>query len=251
MIVLTIDQKASTTRGDLVPALLERLRATIPADEAARGFVLPFERTVGDEVQAVLAADDDGARLAVVVVGDVLRDGGWSVGVGVGGVDQPLPESSRAAAGPAFVRARSAVEDAKGRGSSVPISVVGPPQEPAGTIAGDAQALLRLLGAVAARRSGAGWEAVDMLAEHDGDDAPQRAVAARLGVSEQAVSQRLRTALWAEEAAARPLAARLLRAADAAATTVDHRDDGPRDGTGDDPDGPDGDPDDDPDETEG
>lgn len=234
MIVLTIDQKASTTRGDLVPALLERLRArAAAADSGAPGLVLPFERTVGDEVQGVLAADDDGARLALDLVGDVLRDGGWSVGVGVGGVDRPLPESSRAAAGPAFVRARAAVEDAKGRGSSVPIAVVGPSEEPAATIAADAQALLRLLGAVAARRSDAGWEAIDTLAEHDGDDAPQRAVATRLGVSEQAVSQRLRTAQWAEEVAARPLAARLLRAADAAATASDEGpdelDDGPYD----------------------
>lgn len=224
MIVLTVDQKASTTRGDLVPALLERLRARISADRGAdAALVLPFERTVGDEVQGVLAADEDGARLAVGLIGDLLRDGGWSVGVGVGAVDEPLADSSRAAAGPAFVRARTAVEDAKGRGSPVPLAVVGPPDEPAATIAADAQALLRLLGAVAARRSDAGWEAIDTLAEHGGVDAPQRATAARLGVSEQAVSQRLRTALWAEELAARPLAGRLLRAADAAATTVDDR----------------------------
>ncbi|MCK0115505.1 hypothetical protein MWU57_00515 [Isoptericola sp. S6320L] len=230
MIVLTVDQKASTTRGDLVPPLLERLRGRTTADgHAVPGLVLSFERTVGDEVQGLLGADDDGARLAVELIADLLRDGGWSVGVGVGAVDGPLPESSRAASGPAFVRARAAVEEAKGRGSSVPIAVVGPPDEPAATIAGDTQALLRLLGAVAARRSDAGWEAVDTLAEHSGVDAPQRATAARLGVSEQAVSQRLRTALWAEEQAARPLAGRLLRAADAAATAVDDRPDGPHD----------------------
>ncbi|GAA1986183.1 hypothetical protein GCM10009718_24490 [Isoptericola halotolerans] len=223
MIVLTIDQKSSTTRGDLVPALLGRLQARGATGDAARGLVRPFERTVGDEVQGVLAADDDGARLAVQLIGDVLRDGGWSVGVGVGGVDEPLPATSRAAAGPAFVRARAAVEEAKGRGSAVPLAVVGPPDEPAATIAGDAQALLRLLGALAARRSAAGWEAIDTLGEHGGVDAPQRATAARLAISEQAVSQRLRTALWAEEVAARPLAARLLRAADAAATADDGR----------------------------
>jgi hypothetical protein len=38
-------------------------------------------------------------------------------------------------------------------------------------------------------------------------------VAAALGISQQAVSERLRTALWAEEVAARPAAARLLRLA--------------------------------------
>jgi len=38
----------------------------------------------------------------------------------------------------------------------------------------------------------------------------QEEVAARLGITQQAVSQRLRTALWSEELAARPAAARLL-----------------------------------------
>ncbi|WP_402465253.1 hypothetical protein [Isoptericola aurantiacus] len=222
MIVMTVDQRASTTRGDLVPQVLELLaRRTHARDGAAvTGLERPFERTVGDEVQAVLAGED-GARLAVDVAADLLRDGGWTVGVGVGAVDQPLPPSSREAAGPAFVRARAAVEQAKGRGSAVPLAVVGSDDEPAATISADAQALLRLLGAVAARRSDAGWEAVDTLAAHTGSNAPQRATAEALGVSEQAVSQRLRTALWAEESATRPLAARLLRAADTAATARD------------------------------
>ncbi|CAM3676113.1 hypothetical protein [Isoptericola cucumis] len=209
MIVITADQRGSTRRGDLVPAALELL------DVRARGragLVLPFERTVGDEVQGVLAATDDGAGLAVDVVLDLVRDGGWSVGVGLGDVDRPLPAASRAASGPAFVRARAAVERAKVRGPGVPVAVDGAADEPYATVAGDAQALLRLLGAVVARRSSSGWEAVDTLAEHAGSRAPQRATALALGVSEQAVSQRLRAALWAEESAARPLAARLLRA---------------------------------------
>ncbi len=214
MIVLTVDQRGSTRRGDLVPAVLSLIDAIArPGGGAAPGLVLPFERTVGDEVQGVLAADDDGARLAVDVVLALLRDGGWSVGVGAGPVDEPLPEVSRAASGPAFVRARAAVERAKARGSVVPVAVVGPSDEPGSTIAADAEALLRLLGAVAARRTDAGWEAVDTLAGHGGAGAPQRATARALGVSEQAVSQRLRTALWAEEQAVRPLAARLLAAA--------------------------------------
>ncbi|AEG44367.1 hypothetical protein [Isoptericola variabilis] len=212
MLVLTVDQRGSTRRGDLVPAVLELLDAATEG-RAAPGLVLPFERTVGDEVQGVLAADDAGARLAVDLVLALLRDGGWSVGVGAGPVDEPLPEVSRAASGPAFVRARAAVERAKARGAAVPVAVVGPGDEPGATIAADAEALLRLLGAVAARRTGAGWEAIDTLAGHATASAPQRATARALGVSEQAVSQRLRTALWAEEEAVRPLAARLLAAA--------------------------------------
>ncbi|MDO8148667.1 hypothetical protein Q6350_09495 [Isoptericola sp. b515] len=218
MIVLTVDQRDSTTRGDLVPEVLALLRTRTGGERP--GVRLGFDRTVGDEVQGVLDGDD-GARLAVEIVADLLRDGGWSVGVGVGAVQDPLPAASRAASGPAFVRAREAVEDAKRRGSVVPLAVVGATDEPGATIAGDAQSLLRLLGAVAARRSPAGWEAVDTLGEQEASAAPQRATAEVLGVSEQAVSQRLRTALWAEELAVRPLAARLLRAADVAACAAD------------------------------
>ncbi|MEL7974941.1 hypothetical protein AAG589_03695 [Isoptericola sp. F-RaC21] len=232
MIVLTADQRGSTRGPDRVPEAL----ALVGARSSGRpGVVLPFDRTVGDELQGVLAADDDGAALAVDLVLDLVRDGGWSVGVGLGAVDRPLPEVSRAASGPAFVRARTAVDRAKRRGrGSVPLAVVGPDEEPRATVAADAQALLHLLGAVVARRSAAGWEAVDTLVAQRGP-APQRASAAALGVSEQAVSQRLRAALWAEDAAARPLAARLLRAAGA------DPDDGPDDsGRDDDPDGTDG-----------
>jgi hypothetical protein len=217
MLVLTVDQRGSTGRSDRVPEVLELLgRLVQPGGRTAPGLVLPFERTVGDEVQAVLAADDDGARLALDVVLALLRDGGWSVGIGAGPVDEPLPDTSRAASGPAFVRARAAVERAKGRGSAAPVAVVGPDDQPGATIAADAEALLRLLGAVAARRSDAGWEAVDTLARQAGAPAPRRATARALGVSEQAVSQRLRAALWSEEEAARPLAARLLAAAGSA-----------------------------------
>jgi hypothetical protein len=222
VIVITADQRASRTRADLVPGVLDRL--SVLAAPHAPALVLPFERTVGDEVQGVIDATEAGARLAVELVGDLLRGGDWSVGIGVGAVARPLPATSRAASGPAFVRARRAVDEAKRRGSAVPLAVRGDELDPGAMIAADAQALLRLTGAVSARRSAAGWEAIDTLARHEGTQAPQRATAAALGVSEQAVSQRLRAASWSEELAARPLAARLLRAADAAAEAGDAAD---------------------------
>ncbi len=77
--------------------------------------------------------------------------------------------------------------------------------------AADAEAVLTLLGAVLARRTPAGWRAVDETGRTG--DRSQDVVAARLGISQQAVSERLRTALWAEETAVRPAAARLLTAA--------------------------------------
>jgi len=196
MFVLTVDQRGSTGHPDRVPEVLARLRALL---EGRTGVVLGFERTVGDEVQGVL---DDPATVLDLVL-DLLRDGGWSVGLGVGAVDEPLPAVSREASGEAFVRAREAVEQAKSRAATAPVAVRG--GHPAR--AAEVEALLRLLAAVVERRTSRGWEAVDALAHVGGT---QKDVARALGVSEQAVSQRLRTALWPEEEAVRPVVARLL-----------------------------------------
>lgn len=203
MLVMTIDQQGSRRVGDRVDGLLDHLARHLGSSPGHR-LVRPFERTVGDEVQAVL----DDADLAVDLVLTLLRRGGWSIGIGAGAVDEPLPATSRAGSGNAFVLARSAVERAKTRPGGVALAVAG---EEA-VAAADAEAVLTLLGAVATRRTAAGWEVIDAL--HDaGVGARQEDVAERLGITQQAVSQRLRTALWAEELAARPLAARLLLAA--------------------------------------
>ncbi|NLF03752.1 MAG: hypothetical protein GX593_01890 [Actinomycetales bacterium] len=202
MFILTVDQQGSTRRGDRVSELLELLAArglTAPAP----GFVRGFERTVGDEVQAVLDSPDRVIEVALAL----LREGGWSVGIGVGPDHEPLPASSREASGPAFVHAREAVERAKSKATAVPLAVEGEALERAA----EAEAVLRLLGAVVARRTDAGWAAVDRLAR---GAQTQKDVARELGITEQAVSQRLRTAMWAEESAVHPLAARLLTEAE-------------------------------------
>ncbi len=109
MFVMTIDQRGSRRVGDRVEVLLAALADVVAA--WGEGVVRPFERTVGDEVQAVL--DDPDLTLDVAL--RVLRLGGWTVGIGVGAVDEPLPASARAGSGEAFVLARTAVERAKGR----------------------------------------------------------------------------------------------------------------------------------------
>ena len=191
MWVITADQRGSRIVGERVAGLL----AGLPE---VRGVVRRTERTVGDEVQTVL--DDAGGVVELAL--HLLRDGGWSVGIGAGAVHEPLPSSSRAASGEAFILAREAVETAKSRRRSVPVAVRGADIG----AAADAEAVLTLIGAVARRRSMAGWEVIDLAASGDG----QAVIARRLGISVQAVSQRLRTALWAEETAARSAAARLL-----------------------------------------
>lgn len=200
---MTVDQKGSQRRGDAVPELL------VAVDEwrAARDhepFVLPMERTVGDEVQGVLADADAVVSLALLLQ----RRGGWSVGIGAGPVVEPLADRAPASSGEAFVLARTAVERARGRAVSVPLAVDG--AQPAA--AEDAEALLQLLAAVVRRRTPAGWEVVDLMTQVS----TQREAAERLGITAQAVSQRLDTALWQEEVRLHPLGARLLTAAEAA-----------------------------------
>lgn len=204
MFVMTADQKASRSRGDAVPGLLDAV-SEWRGRQSADPFVLPVERTVGDEVQGVLA--DPHAVVGLVLL--LQRLGGWSVGVGAGPVVEPLAESAPASAGEAFILARAAVERARGRSVSVPLAVDGV----ATGAAEEAEALLQLLAAVVRRRSDAGWEVVDLLAE----GGTQRAAAERLGISAQAVSQRLDAALWQEEVRLHPLAARLLTAAEGVA----------------------------------
>lgn len=216
MWIMTVDQQDSRRVGDRVTELLAALRGDDSPLAASEGVVLPFERTVGDEVQAVLTDP----ALVVALTLHLVRRGGWSVGVGAGAVDTPLPPTSREASGRAFIHAREAVEAAKSRARTVPVAVRG--DDP--TAAAESEAVLALLGAVVARRTAAGWAVVDRMAPAPGGEpARQEDVAAALGISQQAVSERLRTALWSEEVAARPAAARLLRLA------ARPRDDGPAD----------------------
>lgn len=194
MYVLTVDQRDSRSTPDRIEALLHTLGGQPEA------YVLGFERTAGDEVQGVL---DDAPRVVDLVL-RLVRDGGWSVGVGVGEVKTPLPESTRAGAGPAFTQARDAVTRAKSRPYGVAVSGGEP------DASRRAQAALELLAATVQRRSDRGWEAVDLAAE----GLNQIEVAERLGISKQAVSQRLQAADWHVEPDGRELAAHLLAAAD-------------------------------------
>lgn len=194
MFVLTIDQIGSRTSRDRIPELLALLDP-VPA-------VLPWDRSVGDEAQGVLADADD----VVEVVLRCLRPGGWYVGVGIGDVDTPLPDSPREARGTAFVAARAAVDRAKKAGERAPLAVEGPDG------AADAEGVLALLGRHVLARSEAEWRILDLL--EPGVRGTQTTVARTLGISPQAVSKAAARAAWHEELAVRPAAARLLRWAD-------------------------------------
>jgi hypothetical protein len=187
--VLTIDQQGSRRSADRVAALLPRLNREVRT-------VLPFERTAGDEFQGVL---DDPVIVVDVVLG-LVREGAWSVGVGAGGVQTPLPPSTRAATGPAFLAARRAVDAAKQRPMRVAVRGAVPAD------AGDAQAVLGALALLVDRRSDQAWEAIALVSS----GRTQAQAAADLGISRQAVGQRLAAAQWELERELRPTAARLL-----------------------------------------
>jgi hypothetical protein len=187
--VLTIDQRGSRRGPDRVADVLPRLNDTVPT-------VLPFERTAGDEFQGVLAEADD----VVDAVLDLVRLGGWSIGVGAGPVQSPLPASTRAGAGAAFLSARRAVDAAKQRPARLAVRGAVP------TDAGDAQAVLTALAVIVGRRSEQAWEAIALV----GRGRTQAEAAAELGITRQAVGQRLAAGLWELELDLRPTAARLL-----------------------------------------
>lgn len=193
--VLTVDQRASRRTADRVAELLPRLNRDVDT-------VLSFERTAGDEFQGVL---DDPAAVVDVVL-SLVRAGCWSIGVGAGPVQTPLPASTRAAGGTAFLCARRAVDAAKQRASHVAVRGASPVD------AEDAQAVLGALALIVERRSAQAWEAIAEV----GGDRTQAEAAARLGISRQAVGQRLAAGSWDLERELRPTAARVLSRAAAA-----------------------------------
>ncbi len=186
--VLTIDQRASRRGPDRVADVLTAL-AGVPV-------LLGFERTAGDEFQGVL----DDATVVVDVLARLARDDGWSIGIGAGTVQGPLPASTRAATGSAFLRARRAVDAAKQRPARV--AVRGEDAE----AAADAQAVATALIVLVQRRSPQAWEAIDLVEA----GSTQAETATALGVSRQAVGQRLAAGLWETERELHPVLARLL-----------------------------------------
>lgn len=193
--VLTVDQRDSRHQPDRVPEALRQLRE-LPVRRR-------FERTAGDEFQGVL---DDPAAVVEAVL-DLVRDGGWSIGIGAGAVEEPLPNSVRACRGDAFVLARTAVETAKKRPQGLAVAAT---ERVAGQ---DAETVLTLTATLVQRRSPAAWKAIRLVS----DGLTQTEAAEQLGISRQAVGQRLAAGFWHQVEHARPTAARLLaRACDTA-----------------------------------
>ena len=184
--VLTVDQRGSRTSPDLVPGTLAAL--------ADATLLLPFERTAGDEFQGVL---DDPASLARVVE-TLLREDQWNIGIGIGPVNEPLPDHARAGGGAAYHHARHAVTAAKNSPWHLRVSGDDPGVRALETT-------LWLWAAVLARRTARGWETADLVDRGLSYEETGR----RLGVSQSAVSQRAQAAGIVEGRRARELATEL------------------------------------------
>lgn len=187
-VVLTVDQRSSRTGEDLVPGVLE----SVATSDALR----PFERTAGDEIQGLYTEPDAVVR----AVATLLHADAWTIGIGIGEVEEPLPEHARAGRGPAYLHAREAVGRAKR--SPVHLAVVGTP----GYRAEQVESVLWLWAGVLGRRSDRGWEVAALVAE----GLSHREVGERLGISQSAVSQRAQAAGLVEGRRAEKLAAELI-----------------------------------------
>ncbi len=201
---VTADQRRSRSNPDRVPLALDRLKPV--------AGLLAFERTAGDEIQGLLVDPAD----LVGVIQTLTRLGDWRIGIGIGRVEEPLPESTREARGPAYVAARTAIGDAHRSPTGLALRLADEvkgevcvstlPYRDLLMLAHDTEAALWMLRALWQRRSEEGWELVDLLAtEHSNASA-----ATVLGISQSAVSQRLGRSYLIETDRGAALARRLL-----------------------------------------
>jgi hypothetical protein len=197
VVVLTVDQDGSREGTDQVPAALEALGGI--------RSLLPFERTVGDELQGVL---DDPPAL-VPALEWLLRAGVWNVGIGLGSIEIPLPDHARAGRGPAYLAAREAVTAAKGSPWHVRAVAAGDENGERTDRVRALESAVWLWAALLGRRTLRGWEVADLVDQGLTYDE----TATRLGITQSAVSQRAAAAGIAEGRRARELVEFLTRTA--------------------------------------
>ncbi len=198
-VVITADQRNSRHSDDRVPIALDALAAAL-----GDRLTLPFERTAGDEIQA-LTRD---AAAVVTAVLTLTRLSAWHIGLGLGPVELPLPESTREARGPGYLAARTAVDEARNAPANLRLVAAGTVgTDPYGeTVVRRAEAALVMVRALVSRRTAEGWEIMDVLDETGSG----KLAAERLGISPSAVSQRAARAARAESRLGAELAESLL-----------------------------------------
>lgn len=188
-LVVLLDQRESKTNPDLVGDWQTRLNQSLGSKLA-----LPFTRTIGDEMQAVIA---DPAALGRIAR-EIVASGSWWMGIGIGEAEQPLPSDPREARGSAFWAAREAIGKAKGKRKSRPIAVVqqgsfGPGTDSLGIRLDEC---LGALAFIVSRRTGTQKKVADTYYESDGKI---DSVIERFDLTPQGARQRLNAAGVEEE----------------------------------------------------
>ncbi|MBO9533011.1 MAG: hypothetical protein J7513_08565 [Solirubrobacteraceae bacterium] len=125
LLIITADRRGSRrSEIDAVPEMLADLSDVTPT-------VLPFMRTVGDELQGVLDATSAVTAGALFTALDHLGAGeDWWIGIGIG--PGRLGADATSSAGPAFYAARAAVELAKAGDLTGAVAIrVGVPEDQA------------------------------------------------------------------------------------------------------------------------
>ena len=183
MFVMTIDQQGSRISADAVPGVLAALEPV--------AAVVGFARTIGDEVQGVLA---DPVAVAEAVR-RVAVDSDWHIGIGIGEVERPLPETTVEARGEAFYAARQAVEAAKSAPAHLVVSAGTEQSKTPAPASADppavhldfAEAALRLLVSALGelRVQSRGYVGFRL----ENPESTQTEIAEHFGVSQQAVSR--------------------------------------------------------------
>jgi hypothetical protein len=198
-IVLILDQRGSRTSRDLITSTASYLNRDLGS-----ALRLPFVRTAGDEMQAVLASEHGLYPAAVVA----MRGQTWWLGVGIGGIDEPVGPTARESKGSAFWLARAAVDAAKNKRKS-PRGVAVAGDGTCTKLAQDLDAALNALAFISEGRTPRQWEAVEWARRGlSGAD-----VAEQLEVSPQGASQLLRAAGFEEERRLKRLLGHLARRA--------------------------------------
>ncbi len=196
MYALTVDQVDSRHGDDRVEGTMRELLGALD------DVVLAPERTAGDEFQLLTSSPETTLDALLRLT----RTGGWSIGIGIGDVDEPLPASTRAASGSAFIRARDAVERAKRSPEHLAVEI-----DPDRRLRGnDVEPILRQTVRLRSRRSPEGWQLADLLAK--GVSRPDAAEA--LGITPQAVAKRFAAADLRDEDVLHAALVRLLADAD-------------------------------------
>lgn len=165
----------------------ERLTEVLDAlNSSLRGDLLSlFTVTLGDEFQGLLSRPGAITEIQWCLRRDLPSVRLWT-GVGFGGLDTPLQQQAVGMDGPAFHRAREAVEQAREEGIHGGVFAGFEADDPILT------GLARLLDHHRAAFTSAQLEAVDLVRS----GRRQSEVAEELGVTPQAISKRLKAAGW-------------------------------------------------------